>query len=197
MKKLILGSNSPRRRRILEMAGYQFEVMVTDRDEVADPAWTIEETPVELARQKAGHILPDIAAGDFLLLTADTVVVLEKEIIGKPLDLEEAGSILRRLSGKSHTVISGVYMTDGSNETAFSDRTRVHFSEMTDATIRYYLENFTVLDKAGAYAIQEGIGLSHVDGIEGSFYNVMGLPIHKVCQALAAWKVFPVPGSGD
>jgi len=190
-KQLILGSGSPRRQQILRDSGYVFEIKVTDEDEIADPAMKVEDVPEDLARQKAGHILPDIQLEDFVLLTSDTVVVLDGEIIGKPKDMDEATAYLRRLSGRTHQVVSGVCFSDKRRTASFSDITEVNFQELSEDEIQYYVSKYEVLDKAGAYAIQEWIGLIGIASINGSYYNVMGLPMHKVYEELKKWNIFP------
>ncbi len=182
--KLILGSKSPRRKFIMEQAGFNFEIMVSEEEEVLEQDLPLTQIPQELAVQKAEHILPQIEYDDFQLVTADTVVILHDEIIGKPKDLEDARRILRQLSGEIHEVVSGVCIRTPTEEISFSDFTQVAFKKLTENEIDYYVNNHEVLDKAGAYAIQDWIGIIGIRQIEGSYYNVMGLPIHRVYAAL-------------
>jgi len=190
-RQLILGSGSPRRQQILKDSGYTFEIMVSHEEEIPDPAFEIQEIPEDLARQKALHILPNIRTIDFVLLTSDTVVVLDGEIIGKPKSREEAASFLRRLSGTRHDVISGVCLSDKDRSVSFSERTVVLFQPLAEDEIQYYIDRYEVMDKAGAYAIQEWIGLIGISSISGSYYNVMGLPMHRVYTELKAWNILP------
>jgi septum formation protein len=176
----------------MEMAGYPFKLMASDEEEEADPAIPVHEVPAVLAVEKAEHILPRVEVRDFFLLTADTLVILDGRIIGKPANRDDARRILSDLSGHTHEVVSGVCICNHDHREVFSDLTRVHFSPLSSAEIDHYVRNFEVMDKAGAYAIQEGIGLTGVDAIEGSYYNVMGLPIHKVHRVLQRLGIHPV-----
>lgn len=184
MKQLILGSKSPRRQQILKQAGFDFKVITSDEDEVIDPTISPEKVPVYLAIQKALYIEPLITESDYILLTADTIVLVDDEIVGKPEDLESAKYYLQGLSGRTHQVISGVCIKTEKTIVSFSDTANVTFKTLTEQEIDYYLENYVVLDKAGAYAIQEWIGLIGITKIEGSYYNIMGLPIQKVYEKL-------------
>jgi septum formation protein len=181
---IILGSKSPRRQEILKMAGFNFSVLTTDEDEVIAPGIAVEDIPVYLAQQKARFIQPKIDIDNYVLITADTIVVLDNEIIGKPRDLEEAKLFLKKLSGQTHTVISGVCLTTSNQSIFFSDVAKVHFKDLSPNEIDFYIQNCEVLDKAGAYGVQDWIGLIGIKSIEGSFYNIMGLPIQKVYEAL-------------
>lgn len=192
-KPLYLGSGSPRRRQLLSECGYRFDVLVPGVEEIPSAGLAAEEIPEDLARQKALHLSARITVPDYTLLTADTVVILDGEIIGKPLDKQDAADILSRLSGRRHDVVSGVCLAGRGFLESFSDTTRVTFGRLTPSEISWYVENFDVLDKAGAYAIQEWIGLIGIPAIEGSYYNVMGLPIHRVYERLSAHGIFPRP----
>jgi septum formation protein len=187
-KPLILGSKSPRRQEILKLAGFDFSILTTDEDEVIDENIPVVDIPIYLAEQKARFIQPEIKTDNYILLTADTIVLLNNEIIGKPKNLEDAKSILRKLSGQMHTVISGVCLTTPNQSFSFSDVSKVLFKELLAEEIEYYVSNYNVLDKAGAYGIQDWIGLIGIEKIEGSFYNIMGLPIHKVYEAFQKLK---------
>ena len=181
MDKIILASQSPRRHQLMEQAGYVFQVVVTDVDETPPPGMPGEAVPEFLARKKAAAVeAPD----DTIVITADTIVVLDHQILGKPAELAEARSMLQRLSGRMHQVVSGVSIRKGARQHSFSEITEVHFRPLTDAQIDYYLTHYQPLDKAGAYAIQEWIGLVGIEKIHGDYYNVMGLPVGSLMQAL-------------
>ena len=178
MKKIVLSSNSPRRKELLGELGIDFEVRVIEGiDETYPKELSVEEVPQYIAREKARVY---IVGKDEVLLTADTVVVLGNEIMGKPHDEADAMRMLRQLSGKTHQVITGVCLTTNDNQVTFADVTDVSFADLTDDEIKYYVDNFRPLDKAGAYGIQEWIGLAGVTGIKGSYFNVVGLPVHRV-----------------
>ena len=182
MKKIVLSSNSPRRKELLGELGIDFEVRVIEGiDETYPKELSVEEVPQYIAREKARVY---IVGKDEVLLTADTVVVLGNEIMGKPHDEADAMRMLRQLSGKTHQVITGVCLTTNDKQVTFADVTDVSFAELTDEEIKYYVDNFRPLDKAGAYGIQEWIGLAGVTGIKGSYFNVVGLPAHRVYAEL-------------
>ena len=179
---VVLGSNSPRRRELLNDMGVTFRVeTVKGIDETYPASLHIEEIPVYLARVKAeGHPLKD----NELLITADTVVVLDETVLGKPEGEADAHRMLRALSGRAHRVISGVCVTTVGRSESFADTSIVHFADLTDDEIDYYIKHYRPLDKAGAYGIQEWIGNIGISGINGDFYNVMGLPTRKLYQLL-------------
>lgn len=181
MKKLILASQSPRRKMLLEWAEVEFEIKVKETDETFPAGTNIEEVPVIIARNKALAI--ERSEND-IVLAADTIVVLENEIIGKPANIEDARKILKKLSGKTHRVITGVVIMNGIREISFSDITEVSFHTLTEAQIDFYIEKYKPFDKAGAYAIQEWIGVIGIEKINGDFYNVMGLPVSRVVKTL-------------
>jgi septum formation protein len=187
-KKLILGSNSPRRKEILSSAGFDFEVIVRPTSEEFDPITHFEKVPELLARKKA-ECFEDFDE-NYLILTADTVVVLENRIINKPQNEHEAFEMLSSLSGKKHEVVSGVCIKNGIDYQSFIDITSVTFEELTEAEIWFYIKNFHPLDKAGAYGVQDFIGMIGIPKIEGSFYTVMGLPIHLIYKALQPYIIF-------
>jgi septum formation protein len=180
MSKIILASQSPRRKMLLEWAEIDFEVRVKETDESFPGNLVIEEVPVYIARNKALAI----KSSDEIIIAADTVVVLNKEIIGKPKDRNDAFTILSKLSGQTHRVITGVVIMKGYREIAFSDITEVQFHELTSDQINFYIDKYTPYDKAGAYAIQEWIGVIGIKKITGDFYNVMGLPVSRVVKTL-------------
>ena len=182
MKKIVLSSNSPRRKELLGELGIDFEVRVIEGiDETYPKELSVEEVPQYIAREKARVY---IVGKDEVLLTADTVVVLGNEVMGKPHDEADAMRMLRQLSGKTHQVITGVCLKTSDKQVTFADVTDVSFADLTDDEIKYYVDNFRPLDKAGAYGIQEWIGLAGVTGIKGSYFNVVGLPVHRVYAEL-------------
>jgi septum formation protein len=183
MKKIILASQSPRRKQLLSWAEIDFDVLVKPTEETYPVSLTIEQIPVHIARQKA--VLAAREAGeDCVILAADTLVILEDQVIGKPADRQEAVKILSALSGQKHLVITGVVIMGGKKEISFADTTQVWFHELSLEQIEYYVDKYKPLDKAGAYAIQEWIGVIGIKKIHGDFYNVMGLPISRVVKEL-------------
>ena len=186
-EKIILASQSPRRKQLLEWAEVDFDIVIQSTDEWYPPSMTVEEIPVFIARNKAiavanklhtpGSMSPTIVA-------ADTVVVLDNKIIGKPVDRNDAVEILLSLSGKQHLVITGVVIRKGDSELSFADITKVWFNDLTREQLEFYVDKYKPYDKAGAYAIQEWIGVIGIKSIEGDFYNVMGLPVSRVVAAL-------------
>lgn len=183
MNKIILASQSPRRKQLLGWAEVPFEVLVKPTEETFPADISIEEVPVHIARQKALAVQHEVIAGS-VILAADTIVVLDKQIIGKPKDRQDAINILLSLSGNKHQVITGVIIRVGEKEISFADTTEVWFHDLTKEQIESYVDNYKPYDKAGAYAIQEWIGVVGIKSIHGDFYNVMGLPVSKVVQEL-------------
>lgn len=184
MVDIVLASQSPRRKQLLEWAEVPFEVIVQETDERFPAGMEIADVPVYIARNKA------IAVGELVtdgrpVLAADTVVVLGDRIIGKPVDRDDAISILQSLSGREHAVITGVVIRHGGGEIAFSDITRVVFHQLSMEQIVFYVDKYRPYDKAGAYAIQEWIGVVGIKSVSGDFYNVMGLPVSRVIHALS------------
>ena len=185
MNKLILASNSPRRHELLKGLDPDFEVRVKKGvGEKYPDNLPAEKVPEYISKEKAAAY--DIKE-DETLLTADTVVILNGEIMGKPKDASEAKDMLRKLSGHTHHVVTGVSITTRKKQVSFSDTTAVTFRDLTDSEIDYYIEHYKPFDKAGAYGVQEWIGYIGVTRIEGSFYNVMGLPVERVYEALKAF----------
>lgn len=182
-KKIILASGSPRRRQLLEQAGFTFEVKTRPIDESFPPDMPVDEVAAYLARKKA-HAAREFITGDEVLLTADSVVILGDSIYNKPEDAEDARRILRALSGQVHRVITGVCLLSKDKERVFSGESRVHFAELTEEEIGYYIRTCQPFDKAGAYAIQEWIGLCKIDRIEGTYANIMGLPVDLVYREM-------------
>ncbi len=193
MEKIILASKSPRRKQLLEWAEVPFEIIVSDTDESFPEQLSLNEIPIYIARQKAIAVKKQLQHTNGLnqqlpiILAADTVVVLDNVIIGKPLNKTDAIKILTSLSSKVHKVITGVVILNGYKEIAFEDITTVQFHALTQDQIEYYVDNYRPYDKAGAYAIQEWIGVVGIKSVEGDFYNVMGLPVSRVLKQLQAF----------
>lgn len=181
---IILGSNSPRRRELLAGLDLDFEVKVIPGLEEHYPTnLQPEEIPVFLAKQKAAAYIPTLPEKT-LLITADTIVWNRNEVIGKPKNREDAIQMLQSLSGHEHHVVTGVCLTTTEKQKAFSVISAVKFATLTDEEIGYYVDKYQPFDKAGAYGIQEWIGYVGVESINGSFYNVMGLPVQRLYQEL-------------
>lgn len=185
MQKIILASQSPRRKQLLEWAEVEFDVIVSHADESFPPELSFENAAVFIARNKAAAIVT-LHGNQLPVLAADTIVVCDNNLIGKPTTREEAIEFLTRLSGNVHQVITGVCILANEQEVSFADITTVQFHALTQEQIVFYVEKYQPFDKAGAYAIQEWIGVVGIKGIEGDFYNVMGLPVSRVLQALSA-----------
>ena len=182
--KLILASNSPRRKELLAGLEYPFEVRVLKGiDERYPKQLTGEDIPIYISAQKAKAYLPTLAE-DELLITADTVVMLEGKVLGKPHDREEAIQMLSDLSGKTHEVITGVTLATQSLQKSFASVSKVTFASLDTKDIIHYVDHYRPFDKAGAYGIQEWIGYIGVTRIEGSYFNVMGLPVQRLYEEL-------------
>lgn len=182
MARIILASRSPRRKQLLEQAEIDFEIQAADVEETPPDGLPGKEVPEYLAQKKA--LVIATKDPDAIVIAADTVVLLGDEILGKPEDENDAKAILKKLSGKVHLVISGVCIRQGDEMKSFSDETEVHFNTLTDEQIAHYVQQYKPFDKAGAYAIQEWIGLTGIKKINGDYYNVMGLPVNKVLAYL-------------
>jgi len=183
MEKIILASQSPRRRELLHLAEIDFEVIVADTDESFPEGLSFEEAAVFIAKNKALAVASKTDK-DKIILAADTIVICDNRIIGKPVDRQHAIEIISALSGNIHQVITGVYISKGIKEINFADTTSVTFHTLAQEQIEYYVDKYKPYDKAGAYAIQEWIGAIGIKNIDGDFYNVMGLPISRVVAAL-------------
>ena len=182
--KLILASNSPRRKELLAGLGVPFEVRVLqDIDEHYPENLPVNEVARYIAKEKA-DAYRRIVAADELIITADTVVIVGDEILGKPMDEADAVRMLRLLSGRTHQVTTGVCLLTAEKERCFDVTTDVTFKTLTDEEIHYYVNRYRPFDKAGAYGIQEWIGYIGVAGLNGSYYNVMGLPVQRIYQEL-------------
>jgi septum formation protein len=181
--KIILASQSPRRKQLLQWAEVDFEVVVKSTDESFPPDMPVASVPVHIARNKALAVQPLVAA-DAIVLAADTVVVLGSQVINKPANRADAIRMLSALSNQTHRVITGVCIRHGQHEISFADITEVSFHPLTQTQIEFYVDKYQPYDKAGAYAIQEWIGVVGIRSVTGDFYNVMGLPVSRVVQAL-------------
>lgn len=166
----------------MEAAELEFEIIIADVDETNPPGMNGELVPEYLARKKANAIEEKVH--DALIIAADTVVLLNHEILGKPKDEANANEILKKLSGRKHEVVTGVCMRKGEQEICFSTTTEVFFRQLTEEQIAHYVARYKPYDKAGAYAIQEWIGMIGIEKINGDYYNVMGLPIGEVVKKL-------------
>lgn len=179
----ILASQSPRRQELLKSLGIEFQVRLKEVEENYPEDLQVHQIPEYLARLKSKPFLPELTEKD-LLITADTIVLLNGEVIGKPSGHEAAESMLRKLSGNEHQVISGVCLSSQKKQIVFSSLTNVLFKQLSEKEIQYYISVFRPFDKAGAYGIQEWIGFIGITHIEGSFYNVMGLPVQKLYEEI-------------
>jgi septum formation protein len=186
MKKIILASGSPRRKMLLEWAEIDFEVMVSDADETFDSNQSPSCIALHIAANKNNAVVERLGIHfkEQVLIAADTIVVLGNEIIGKPTNRNHAIEILTALSGQTHEVITAVDIRSIHHNESFYDTTYVSFHELTEHEIIHYVDQYKPYDKAGAYAIQEWIGVVGIKSIQGDFYNVMGLPVSKVVSLL-------------
>jgi septum formation protein len=183
MERIVLASQSPRRKQLLEWAEVPFDVVIKETDELYPADLTVEDVPVYIARNKALAVKQELSH-DRIILAADTVVVLHGQIIGKPKDRTNAIEILHALSGQKHQVITGVVILTTKEEISFADITEVWFHGLSTEQIIFYVDKYKPYDKAGAYAIQEWIGVTGIRSVRGDFYNVMGLPVSRVVQEL-------------
>lgn len=186
-KPLVLASNSPRRKEIMANAGFSFEVKVKPTDEAFSSEMPVEDVPIFLAKTKALCFEEEL--GDELILCADTVVIIDNQILNKPADAAEAKTMLQTLSGKTHRVITGVCILSKNETITFADTAFVTFKELSDWEIEHYIKVCRPFDKAGAYGVQDFIGMIGIPEIKGSFYTVMGLPIHKVYEAMSKFMI--------
>ena len=181
---IILASKSPRRQELLRGMGVDFEILTKETPEDYPSNLPLDEVPKYLSLQKSQAFKDNELPADYLLITSDTVVICEDEILGKPKDREDATRMLQMLSGKTHHVVTGVTVRSAEKTESFAVRSNVTFSELDEEEIAYYIEHCKPFDKAGAYGIQEWIGYVGISGLEGSFYNVMGLPTRRLYQCL-------------
>lgn len=185
--KILLASNSPRRRDLLSGLGIDYQVVTLPAiDESYPSTITGEDIPLYIAKQKA-QAYRDMMNQDTMLITADTIVWMDNKVYGKPTDADDARRMLHELSGRTHTVITGVAITTNDRNKSFAVSTQVTFASLTDSEIDYYVTNYKPFDKAGAYGIQEWIGYIGVTSLEGSYFNVMGLPIQRLYNELKQW----------
>ncbi len=183
MQKIILASQSPRRKQLLQWAEVPFEVFVKETDESYPQNLSVTDIAIHIAKNKALAVQKEIGT-TLPILAADTIVVLGNEIIGKPKDRDDAVATLSKLSGNHHKVITGVVILHGTKQICFADVTDVEFHTLTQQQIEFYVDKYKPYDKAGAYAIQEWIGVTGIKSITGDFYNVMGLPVSRVVKAI-------------
>lgn len=181
--KLILGSKSPRRKELLAGLGFDFEVRTKETDESFPAEMQPSDVALYIASKKAAELVSELTEAE-LLICADTVVIIDSIILGKPESREEAIAMLRALSGKTHTVITGVVLVSLKKEVRLSVATSVVFNSLGLEEIENYIDLYQPFDKAGSYGIQEWIGYAAIERIEGSYTNVVGLPTHEVYQAL-------------
>jgi septum formation protein len=181
--RIILASRSPRRQQLLQELGLKFEIVVKDYDETYPPDLTGGEIACYIAHEKAKLFENELSENE-IVIAADTIVWCNDQVLGKPIDREDAARIIKEISGNTHEVITGVSFRSGSKEHTFSESTKVTFEKISEEDIYYYIDNFKPYDKAGAYGIQEWIGIVACSRIEGSYFNVVGLPVQKVYKEL-------------
>ena len=188
MQKIVLASGSPRRKQLLEWARVDFDIIVPPIEESVPANVALQEVPVHIARDKAFAVK---AMNEYKryepgvpVLSADTIVVCDGQILGKPADRDSAIAMLGLLSGKKHEVMTGVFFTNGEKEDHFTEVTEVWFYELTQQQIQFYVDEYQPYDKAGAYGIQEWMGVVGIQRIAGDFYNVMGLPVSRVVRLI-------------
>lgn len=186
-KKIVLGSKSPRRQELLAGIGIEFTIRTKDTDESYPADLNPLDVPIYIAKNKANALIEDLTE-DEIIICADTVVIVDNLILGKPNDEKEAIEMLQRLSGKTHSVTTGVVIASNIKTNAFSSTTEVTFKDLSTEEIEHYVSNYKPFDKAGSYGIQEWIGFIGVTSIKGSYFNVVGLPIHEVYKELTNFK---------
>lgn len=184
VNKVILASNSPRRKELLAGLDMPYEVRVLDGIDESYPADLPTHQIAEYISRKKAEAYRKSMKGDEVVITADTIVVLDNEVMGKPKDGADARRMLHQLSGHTHQVITGCTLTTPTSQRSFSVVTDVTFKQLSDDEINYYVDTYQPMDKAGAYGIQEWIGYIGVTGLNGSYYNVMGLPVQRIYEAL-------------
>jgi septum formation protein len=180
-KTIILGSKSPRRIELLKLMGFQFKLKKLDIDESYPQSLSPIQVALFLSKKKANHYL---IKNNEILICADTIVYRDKTVFGKPSSNEDAQNMLQKLSNKQHIVVTGVTLKTNKQTVSFYDKSSVYFKKLSIKEIQYYIKNYNPLDKAGGYGIQDWIGLIGIKNISGSFYNVMGLPTHKLYHHL-------------
>ena len=187
--KIILASNSPRRKELLAGLDVQFEVRIIPGIDESYPDTLPTMEIAEYIAQKKAKAYRETMADDELIITADTIVVLDDKVLGKPKDAEEARCMLHALSGKTHQVVTGVVLTTKELQKHFSVVSNVTFKTLSDNEIDYYVDTYKPMDKAGAYGIQEWIGYVGVTRLEGSYFNVMGLPVQRIYEAMKEFSI--------
>jgi len=185
--RIILASKSPRRRELLKQFGLAFTVNAFSSDESFPDSLNPREAAEFVARKKGNAFPPERLTDNTLVITADTVVAVGDDILGKPGDYDHARQMLEKLSGRSHKVITAVLIKTRQKQELFSVTTKVRFKKLTGQEMNYYIRKFEPYDKAGAYGIQEWIGFVGIEYIEGSYFNVVGLPVHALYQKLIEW----------
>jgi septum formation protein len=185
-KKLVLASKSPRRKELLSQISSNIEIRIQEVDEIYPLEMPVYEVASFLSQLKSKALFDSLQDNE-LIITADTLVILDNKILGKPKDSKEAFHMLRNLSGKKHDVVSACTLLDKNKELSFSVITEVYFKELSEEMIDFYITNFKPFDKAGSYGIQEWIGMVGIERINGSYYNVMGLPVSELCEKLKGW----------
>jgi septum formation protein len=183
-QQILLASKSPRRSDLLKAMGIDFRIIDVDVDEDYPENILPEDLCLYLAEKKFKYVKETIDLGDSIVITADTVVICDSEIMGKPVDINDARNKIKKLSGRNHFVKTGVCIGNKMKKISFSDTTEVIFEALTDEEIDYYIQNYEVFDKAGAYGIQDWIGIVKISAIHGSYSNVIGLPTQKLWKAL-------------
>lgn len=181
--KLILGSASPRRQELLKSLGFEFTTKPINANEDFSPELKAQEIPIYLAEKKA-NAYPEHLKENEILITSDTIVWCDGKVLNKPTDFAEGKIMLESLSGKMHEVFTAVCLKSKNKQITFYDRSKVYFKKLKTEEIEYYLHNYSPYDKAGGYGVQDWIGYIGIDKIEGSFYNVMGLPVKRLYEEL-------------
>ena len=183
-KHIILASQSPRRQYLLKELGFDFDVLEPNVEEVYPPGLTPEGIAIYLAELKARTIDVSLLQENTIVITADTIVYIGNEVLGKPTGYDDAVEMLQKLSGRQHDVITAVCLLSKTKKHSFHVRSTVSFKELNTEEIEYYVRNFQPFDKAGSYGVQEWIGYIGIEKIEGSFFNVMGLPVKELYEQL-------------
>lgn len=188
--QIILGSQSPRRKQLLEGMGVDFSVEIIPTDESFDPSLPPHQIALLIASAKARCFEKKVESSPIMVITADTIVSINNTILNKPADTEDAVRMINMLSGKKHTVYTGVCIYTHQGLESFTEGTDVYFNELTEAEIRYYIETCKPFDKAGSYGVQEWIGYVGIKKIEGCFFNVMGLPVNELYKRLKKYSKY-------
>jgi septum formation protein len=183
-KTILLASKSPRRQQLLAALGLDFRIVHQDIEEHYPSDLDVRQVPIYLAQQKARAVQDQLQAPHEIILASDTIVLLDGQIYGKPSDAQDAHRILSALSGQTHEVITGVCLLSQAGERCFSDTAKVKIDPLSSEEINFYVQRYQPYDKAGAYAVQEWIGLAKISRMEGSYFTIMGLPTHLIYQAL-------------